>query len=201
MADGHEHLSHLLVQIVRLTRSSGGRGGPNPRVRPVEDRAGHGGGRLSELQSAFSSGDETREEQLTEDELRALGTIVTLEGDDPAYPLKLDTLQQLTSHQDPRRKRPKWLLLSVLPADQKAVPPSAPRCGSATSTAAKFLQLFEDFLAKESPTGKPRNNELVANIARIRSTILLDLWQSAGTPPEDENVLVGGLAAPKRRRS
>ena len=47
---------------------------------------------------------------------------------------------------------------------------------------AKFLQLFEDYLAKESPTGKPRNNELVANIARIRSTILLDLWQSDGSP-------------------
>ncbi len=48
---------------------------------------------------------------------------------------------------------------------------------------AKFLRLFEDYLAKEWPTGKPRNNELVANIARIRSTILLDLWLSDGVPP------------------
>jgi hypothetical protein len=50
----------------------------------------------------------------------------------------------------------------------------------------KFLQLFEDYLAKESPTGKPRNNELVANIARIRSTVLLDLWQSDGVPSARE---------------
>ena len=186
MADGHEHLSHLLVENRSADEEFRRRGGPNPRIRPVEDRAGHGGGRLSELQSAFSSGDEAREEQLTEEELRALGTIVTLEGDDPAYPLKLDTLQQLTGHRDPRRKRPKWLLLSVLPADQKAGTPERATVWVNDQYRGKFLQLFEDFLAKESPTGKPRNNELVANIARIRSTILLDLWQSEGTPPESE---------------
>ena len=165
-------------------RRRGGR--PNPRVRPVEDRAGHGGERLSELQSAFSSSDGARREQLTEDELRALGTIVTLEGDDPAYPLKLDTLQQLTSHRDSRRKRPKWLLLSVLPADQEAGTPERATVWVSDEYRAKFLQLFEDFLAKESATGKPRNNELIANTARIRSTILLDLWQSEGPPPEGE---------------
>lgn len=186
MADGQEHLSHLLVEDRSADEEFRRRGGPNPRVRPVEDRAGHGGGRLRELQSAFSSGDELREEQLTEDELRALGTTVTLEGNDPAYPLKLDTLQQLTSHREPGRKRPKWLLLSVLPADQEAGTLERATVWVSDQYRAKFLQLFEDFLAKASPTGKPRNNELVANIARIRSTILLDLWQSEGTPPKGE---------------
>ncbi len=187
MADGQEHLSHLLVQDRSSDEEFRRRGGrPNPRVRPVEDRAGHGGERLSELQSAFSSSDGARREQLTEDELRALGTIVTLEGDDPAYPLKLDTLQQLTSHRDSRRKRPKWLLLSVLPADQEAGTPERATVWVSDEYRAKFLQLFEDFLAKESATGKPRNNELIANTARIRSTILLDLWQSEGPPPEGE---------------
>jgi len=187
LADGQEHLSHLLVQDRSSDEEFRRRGGrPNPRVRPVEDRAGHGGERLSELQSAFSSSDGARREQLTEDELRALGTIVTLEGDDPAYPLKLDTLQQLTSHRDSRRKRPKWLLLSVLPADQEAGTPERATVWVSDEYRAKFLQLFEDFLAKESATGKPRNNELIANTARIRSTILLDLWQSEGPPPEGE---------------
>lgn len=187
MADGQEHLSHLLVQDRSSDEEFRRRGGrPNPRVRPVEDRAGHGGERLSELQSAFSSSDGARREQLTEDELRGLGTIVTLEGDDPAYPLKLDTLQQLTSHRDSRRKRPKWLLLSVLPADQEAGTPERATVWVSDEYRAKFLQLFEDFLAKESATGKPRNNELIANTARIRSTILLDLWQSEGPPPEGE---------------
>lgn len=184
MADGQEHFSHLLVQDRSSDEEFRRRGGPNPRVRPLEDRAGHGGERLSELQSAFSSSDGARNEQLTEDELRALGTIITLEGDDPAYPLKLDTLQQLTSHRDSRRKRPKWLLLSVLPADQEAGTPERATVWVSDEYRAKFLQLFEDFLAKESSTGKPRNNELIANTARIRSTILLDLWQSEGPPPE-----------------
>lgn len=85
----------------------------------MEDRAEHGRGRLGELRSTFESGDEARSELLTEDELRALGTIITLEGDDAAYPLKIDSLQQFTRHtKSPRR--PKWLLLSVLPADSDA---------------------------------------------------------------------------------
>lgn len=182
MADGHEHLSHLLVEDRSADEEFRRQGGGNPRIRPVEDRAGHGHGRLSELQAAFSSVDQARDEQLTEDELHALGTIITLEGDDPAYPLKLDTLQQLTSHRDPQRKRPRWLLLSVLPADTIAGIPERATVWVSDEYRAKFLQLFEDYLAKESSTGKPRNNELVANIARIRSTILLDLWQSDGVP-------------------
>lgn len=184
MAEGQEHLSHLLVEDRAADEEFRRRGGPDPKVRPVEDRAGHGGGRLNELQSAFSSGDENREEQLTEDELSALGTIITLEGSDPAYPLKLDTLQQLTSHRDPRRRRPKWLLLSVLPADSGSGIPERATVWVSDDYRAKFLQLFEDYLAKESPKGKPRNNELVANIARIRATILGDLWQSEGRPLE-----------------
>ncbi len=140
---------------------------------------------MRELQSAFSSGDEARE-QLTEEELRALGTIITLEGDDPAFPLKLDSLQQLTAHRDPTNKRPKWLLLSVLPANPQLRTPERATVWVSDEYRAKFLQLFEDYLEKESSAGTPRNNALVANIARIRSTILVDLWQSDGAPPEGQ---------------
>lgn len=184
MADGRDHLSHLLVADRSADEEFRRRGGGNSRIRPVEDRAGHGRGRLGELQSALSSGDQARDEHLTDEELRALGTIVTLEGEDPAYPLKLDTLQQLSTHRDPQRKRPKWLLLSVMPADQQSGTPERATVWVSDEYRAKFLQLFEDYLAKDSPTGKPRNNELVANIARIRATVLLDLWQSDGVPPE-----------------
>lgn len=74
----------------------------------------------------------------------------------------------------------------MLPADQEAGTPERATVWVSDEYRAKFLQLFEDFLAKESATGKPRNNELIANTARIRSTILLDLWQSEGPPPEGE---------------
>lgn len=160
----------------------------NPKTRPVEDRAGHGHARLDELQSALTVGVQARDELLTEQELRALGTVVTLEGENPAYPLKLNTLQQLTTHPDPQNKKPKWLLLSVLAADAQTGTPERATVWVSDEYREKFLQLFEDYLTKESPKGKPRNNELVANIARIRSTILLDLWQSSGAPPEAEVV-------------
>jgi hypothetical protein len=45
-----------------------------------------------------------------------------------------------------------------------------------------FLKLFEDYLTKLTVKGNPKNQELVANIATIRTTILRDLWQSDGEP-------------------
>ena len=185
MADGHEHLSHLLVGDRATDEEFRRRGGGNARARPIEDRAGHGRGRVGELNDAFETAEQGRD-QLTEDELRALGTVITLEGDDPAYPLKLDSLQQLTTHRDPQRKRPKWLLLSVFPADQRTGTPERATVWVSDEYRARFLQLFEDYLEKESVSGLPRNNALVANIAKIRSTILIDLWQSEGDPPEGE---------------
>ncbi len=182
MAEGYEHLSHLLVEDRAADEEFRRRGGSDPKVRPVEDRAGHGGGRLSEAQSAFANIVQAREEHLFEVELRALGTIITLEGDDPAYPLKLDTLQQFTTHHALSRRRPKWMLLSVLPVDHVTGTPERATVWVSDDYRPKFLQLFEDYLVRESPTGKPRNNELVANIARIRATVLADLWQSDGHP-------------------
>lgn len=186
MANGHENLSHLLVADRSVDKGFTRSGGPNPRIRPVEDRAKHGGERISELQSALDTGTGARGQLLTEAELRALGTVVTLEGEGSAYPLKLDSLQQLSQHRDPERKKPKWLLLSVLPSDPEAGAPERATVWVSDEYREKFLGLFEDYLAKESRPGTPRNNELVANITRIRSTVLQDLWQSDGPPPEGE---------------
>lgn len=181
MANGRDHLSHFLVTDRVANEDFHRRGGGNPKVRPVEDRAGHGQGRLSELESAFSSSDEAREELLTEEELRALGTIVTLEGADPAFPLKVDSLQQFTKHRK-RPRRPKWLLLSVLPANTESGFPERATVWVADAYRSEFIGLFEKYLS-DTPSGKPKNNELVANVARIRATVLRDLWQSDGEPP------------------
>lgn len=98
MADGRDHLSHLLVDDRSTNEEFRRRGGGNPQIRPVEDRAEHGRGRLGELQATLESADEARSELPVDEELRALGTIITLEGEDPAYPLKVDSLQQFTRH-------------------------------------------------------------------------------------------------------
>ncbi|MFR9751678.1 S8 family peptidase [Nocardia sp. 004] len=47
----------------------------------------------------------------------------------------------------------------------------------------KFLKLFEDFLTKDNPHGKPTNRSLVANIGTIKRAVLHDLWQSEIGPP------------------
>lgn len=182
MADGRDHLSHFLVVDRVANEDFHRRGGGNPKVRPVEDRAGHGRARLGELESAFASSEEARNEILTEDELRALGTIITLEGEDPSFPLKVESLQQFTRHR--ASPRPKWLLLSVHPANAETGLPERAMVWVADAYRAKFIELFEKYLASDTPTGNPKNNQLVANIDRIRAAVLRDLWQSDGEPAQ-----------------
>ncbi|MGY0387140.1 S8 family peptidase [Nocardioides sp. WG-D5] len=182
MAEARQHLSHLLVENRSIDEEFRRRGRGNPRIRPVEDRASHGRGRLDELQSVLDGSDEAREEFLTEAELRALGTIVTLVGPQADYPIALDRLERRSTHRN-TPKRPKWLLLSVLPAQYDEGVPERATVWVSDQYRAEFLKLFEDYLKRSSTTGTPRNNELVANIARIRQTVLADLWQSDGVPP------------------
>lgn len=181
MADNLRHLSHFLV----LNRSADedfhrpGRG--NPKIRPVEDRAGHGGARRGEVEDSFDEISQRRADidELTDAELRALGSVITLEGADPAYPLKIDSLEGQSRHRTPR---PRWMLLSVTAGDADQGRPERAVVWVSDEYRAAFVKLFEDYLTGETVGGNPKNRELVANIARIRTTVLHDLWQSSGEP-------------------
>ncbi len=75
-----------------------------------------------------------------------------------------------------------WLLLSVHPATLEK--PERAAVWVADEYRTKFLQLFEEYLAKNTAqTGSPANQALIANIARIRQAVLRDLWTSTGEPP------------------
>lgn len=170
--------------------SRGGQG--NPKVRKVEYRA-HGAAMKGQLEDAFSEIDAARETgSLSVDELRALGSIITLEGEQAAYPLKIESLQRILPGGKSKPKTPRWLLLSVQPRTD-ALPERAV-VWVADAFRAQFLKIFEDYLEKkttqaaeekwETPEGNPANRALVANITRIRHAILEDLWQSDGQPPK-----------------
>lgn len=208
MADDLRPLSHLLI----LGRSSNEDfhrlGGGNPRIRSVEDRVAHGSARRRELEDSLEAFDEQRRsvDELSEDELQALGSIITLEGDDPVYPLRLDSLEGLSRHRAPR---PKWLLLSVMPAGDSQ--PERAVVWVSDEYRTSFIKLFEDYLNIQTARGNPRNNELVANISRIRASVLSDLWQSSGEPepsgtrwwelwlrPTENNVELARLYAQER---
>lgn len=157
-----------------------GRG--DPRIREVERRA-HGGKLRGDLEAAFLQAETQRadvEEELTLEELKALGVILVLDAADQAFPLRLDSLERMSSHRRTAR-RPLWLLLSVVPASDDQ--PESAVVWVSDEYRATFLKLFEDFLSRDTPTGKPVNQGLVANIARIRHAVLRDLWQSSGDPP------------------
>ena len=113
------------------------------------------------------------------EEPEALGVVVTVEGSGGVdYPLRLDSLEHLSSHRS--GPLPKWLLLSVSPATDEA--PERALVWVSDQYRAAFLKQFEDYVTKVSRGGHPRNRELVANMSRIRATVLRDLWQSEGEP-------------------
>ncbi|MEJ3405853.1 S8 family peptidase [Rathayibacter sp. YIM 133350] len=190
MADELRQLDHLYI-VERAANEEFSRGGQgNAKVRPVEHRA-HGLLMRGQLQKAFSEVDqERREVSVSEEELHALGTVIVLEGGDATFPLKIESLDRLSSHRT-TPKLPMWLLLSVRPATDEE--PERATVWVADAYRTKFLQLFEDYLAKLStraaqekwstPGGNPANQALIANIARIRQAVLRDLWTSEGEPP------------------
>lgn len=183
MAEPRQHLSHLLVENRSTDEEFRRRGGGDPKVRPVESRSGHGQGRLIETRAALDAAEQARIEVLTDEELRALGTAITLEGTNPEYPLAIERLDRMSTHRK-TPKRPQWLLLSVLPSQPDQGLPERAMVWVSDEYRAHFLKLFEDYLERSSPAGNPKNNELVANIARIRQSVLADLWQSDGEPPQ-----------------
>lgn len=190
MVEELRHLDHLYViehAVDEDFHRSGG--GGNARLRPVERRA-HGLALRGELDQVLTEDAEARSRlSLDIEELRALGTILVIEGADASYPLKLESLTRMSTHSKVQR-RPWWMLLSVEPAE-------GDREERATVWVSdeyrqRFIKIFEDYLDKVStegrpenwttPEGNPRNQALVANISSIRRAFLDDLWTSEGEP-------------------
>lgn len=183
MADQHQALDHLYVQgyarAENFDRYTGDSGGGGFKRRTV-NRSTHGTARSQELADAFGDTDGEREGfGLVDDELTALGTVIVLEGEGASYPLKLESLNRMTTHRK-RPKQPRWLLLSVRAATETA--PERATVWVADAHRAAFIKLFEDYLTGLTTTGQPPNQDLVANISRIRKAVLADLWTSDGEP-------------------
>lgn len=174
-------LPHLWVTDRSSDRSFHRAGGGDPKVRDVERRA-HGRARRQELDDAIDQQLRRRgeiDESLLE-ELRAIGVVIVLEGADPAFPLKIDSLERMSTHTK-QPKRPWWRLLSVTEA--RGDQPERAMVWVSDQYREQFLKLFEQYLTEDTSTGNARNRELVANIATIRTAVLKDLWQSEGAPP------------------
>jgi hypothetical protein len=172
-----QRYTHFLVVDRTESRDFNRQGGGDRKIRDVERRA-HGQQIQRDAEAALAAQDAQREVPGLE-ELEALGVIITIEAS-RGFPLKLDSLEQRTTHR--AGPLPKWLLLSVAPETDDA--PERALVWVSDDYREKFLQLFEDYLTKLAPNSdNPRNRELVANMSRIRATVLRDLWQSEGEPP------------------
>ncbi len=180
MADQLDPLPHIWVDGRATNRTFARQGGGNPKIRAVEFR-GHGRARTQELESAIEA--QRAVEALLDGELiaelKALGVVVVLEGADAAFPLRVESLEQMSSHRT-QPKRPLWRLLSVTPAEGEQ--PERAVVWISDEYRDRFVKLFEDYLTKTTPNGHPRHRELVANVGRIRAAVLEHLWQSDGDP-------------------
>ncbi|TFD79213.1 S8 family peptidase [Cryobacterium fucosi] len=151
----------------------------SPRAkRRVVSRGEHGAGLKNSAEDAFTSFDADLDERIpTDDELRATGTVIVLEGEGATFPLKIDSLNAYTSG---RARKPKWLLLSVRGGRDSE--PELATVWVSDAYRQEFLKLFQDFLDVETIKGNPKNQDLIANISRIRRAVLSDLWTSEGEP-------------------
>lgn len=180
MAEDGRGLDHLYVQGYVETADFHRKGGPGKPPRDV-DRHAHGSSLKRSVQGIFENIDQQIIAAVpTDEELRATGTFIVLEGEGAAHPLKIDSLNSYTGG---RARKPKWLLLSVRGGEGKEREVAV--VWVSDSYRIQFLKLFEDYLdeEKKSPKGHPRNQVLVANISRIRQAVLDDLWTSEGEPP------------------
>lgn len=178
----HIGLDHLYVQDHVVSEEHRGRGGGGKSIRPV-NREVHGRQLLDEAETAFADADSAREQAELDQVLRANGTILVLEGADAKFRLQLDSLTQIERRRKVHKK-PKWFLLSARPAVE-GIPEQA-TIWVADNFRSKFLQIFEDYLTKQTQKGSPKNEVLVANAARIRAAFLKDLWTSKEDPPYGE---------------
>jgi hypothetical protein len=177
---GAQYLTHLWVRDRAEDRAfTRAGGGGDPKIREVEHRA-HGRALTRQVNTALTDLDSQRTQPTLVDELCSTGVVIVLEGTDAAFPLKIDSLERFTRHRT-SSKRPEWLLLSVTAAGEDS--PEQAMVWVSDEYRARFLTLFEEYLQRTSTSGEPWNRELMANIARIRSSVLEDLWQSDGDPP------------------
>lgn len=181
-----EQLPHLLILDRVESREFRREGRGRNRIRKV-DRQIHGRRILSETSDALAEQDNKRL-RVDIEELQSTGVIVTIEGAMPTddapeasrFPLRLESLDQMSRHR--KAPRPKWILLSVTQATERT--PERAQVWISDEYRSAFLKLFERYLHEENArSGRPKNRALVANISRVRSAVLHDLWQSHDEPP------------------
>lgn len=178
--DGPPSHDHIFV-VGRTRHSDFHRKSPVPAGTRMVDRAKQGARLAGEVSAAFGEHDDMdRAQDFFEAELRPYGTVLVLEGAEATYPLKLESLSNRTNHKKLADKKTRWLLLAVHPPTDDT--PEEAVVWVADEYRAQFLKLFQDYLTQETRKGNPKRNDLVANIARIRTAVLEDLWTSDGEP-------------------
>ena len=147
---------HLLVIDRVETQDFHRTGGGGSKIRIVQRKA-HGDRLLNEASQAITDGEQDRL-SIDDERLRAAGSVILIEGATAIELLKLKSLDRADGS---------WILLTVSQGENGI---ESAAVWVSDKHREKFLRLFKDYLddSKNSKNRLPKNNELVANMARIR---------------------------------
>jgi len=158
-------LPHLIVPWAAADHAFKGRSAPQQsKIRQITDRSGHASRLADQLAAAEEESHELQAD--TPEELRADGFALAVDGwsDQPGYALALQSLDANGAK-----------LLSVHPGSQTAGERAV--LWLPYRAVGRFFARIEQFATEQTRTGKPKNLNLVANIAELRLALLHDLWQ------------------------
>jgi len=174
---GRASLPHLQVPWAASEHAYRGRaGGQAKPLRAIGDRSAHAGRLSGELETARDTA-LAKVAQVAEASpgIAADGFALSVESwpDEPGYQLALQSLDSSGA-----------TLLSVVPGTEQ----SAERAvvWMPFDKVQKFFTKIEQFATQTLPSGAPRHQPLVANIAGLRLAVLHDLWQETDPFPDPE---------------
>ena len=169
-------LPHILVPGAPTTdryRRRGG-GGDERKTREIPDRGAHAGALREDLTRAIETAQNARGQW--SEELKAEGVILSVAGWPDGFELALNSLDLRGSGTE---------LLSVKPPIDD--PPSAEVATVFVpdSKVGQFFTRLDQYASQDTPTGTPRHEKLVANIAAIQQATLEQLWTDHRPYPGD----------------
>ncbi len=160
-------LPHILVPGAPTTdryQRRGGGGGER-KIREIPDRGAHAGALRESLTQAIETAQGARGQW--SEELKAEGVILSVTGWPDGFELALNSIDlrrsgiELFSVKPPIDDPPSTEVATIFVPDSKV---------------GQFFTRLDQYASQDTPTGTPRHEKLVTNIAAIQQATLEQLW-------------------------
>lgn len=173
-------LPHIVVPGEPVTepfQRRGGGGGIFKRYE-IRNRTTHANRLKRELGQTVATAESTR--QIWEEDLRSRGIVLAVSGWPGGFELAIESLEL-------RRSRVE--LLAVVPEDAAAERPELATVFVPDEKVDLFFTRLERYASEETPSGRPKHEDLVANIQSLQIATLDQLWTDYRPFPDESGPL------------